>query len=281
MASTARKLKRSKPSNGVDNGYSSPISYEAGGAAVEESHASTAKKTKRSDNSEYSQLPHEADVAAEEFSQSPGSPEFLPPASTATKMKRSDNSEYSQLPYEVDAAAEELSQPSGSPEFLPPAGSSQQSPDSSSKSSQTEIVAKKENNSRALLTRERLLTVKCDKLRRQLAPIKRWGSLSVGHPYLLKRIISIPVHKKNDKPSSSKGMSYNRETSYYAELETDTEPLINVWITSIMLAESENYDLSSDDVYIIPLGKRISQENGNEYHAFVIVRADELEYNTN
>ena len=48
-----------------------------------------------------------------------------------------------------------------------------------------------------------------------------------------------------------------------------------------MLAESENYDLSSDDVYIIPLGKRISQENGNEYHGFVIVRADELEYNTN
>ena len=89
------------------------------------------------------------------------------------------------------------------------------------------------------------------------------------------------MHKKSDKPPSSKGASYNRETGYYAELETDTESLINVWITSIMLAESENYDLSSDDVYIIPLGKRISQENGNEYHGFVIIRADELEYNTN
>ena len=243
--------------------------------------ASSTKKLKRSkpdDDNGYSPVPHEADAAAEELSQSRASPKFLPPAS-AKKMKRSNPEyiEYSQLPHEADAAAEELSQSPASPEFLP--GSSQ-SPDSSTKSLQTEIAAEKENNSKALLTREKLLTVKCDKLRRQLAPIKRWGSLSVGHPYLLKRIISIAVHKKSDNPSSSKS-PYNKETGYYAELETETDSIINVWITSIMLAESENYDLSSDDVYIIPLGKRISQENGNEYHAFVIVRADELEYNKN
>ena len=48
-----------------------------------------------------------------------------------------------------------------------------------------------------------------------------------------------------------------------------------------MLAESENYDLSSNDLYIIPLGKKFSQENGFEYHSFVIVGADELEFNKN
>ena len=197
-------------------------------------------------------------------------------ASSAKKMKRTkpEDNEYSQLPYEADAV-EELSQSPASPEFLP---ASSQSPDSSTKSTQTETVAEK--GDKVYLTREKLLTVKCDKLRRQLAPIKKWASLTIGHPYLLKRIISMPVHKKSDKPSSSTNkVGYIKETGYYAELETETNSIINVWITSIMLAESENYDLSSDDVYIILLGKRVSQENGNEYHAFAVVRADELEFN--
>ena len=202
-------------------------------------------------------------------------------ASSTKKSKRSTKSEdeYSQLPYAADAA-EELSQSPASPEFLP---ASSESSDSSTKSSQTEAVLEKEN--KAYLTREKLLTVKCDKLRRQLAPIKKWASLSVGHPYLLKRIISMEVQKKadtcalNKAPSSTRKTGYIKETAYYAELETETDSIMNVWITSIMLAEAENYDLASGDVYIIPLGKRVSQENENEYHVFVIVRADELEYN--
>ena len=203
-------------------------------------------------------------------------------ASSTKKTKRTTKpeEEYSQLPYPADAA-EELSQSPASPEFLP---ASSESPDSSTKSSQTEAVLEKENKA-CYLTREKLLTVKCDKLRRQLAPIKKWGSLSVGHPYLLKRIISMEVQKKADKLALNKASSstsktgYIKETAYYAELETETDSIMNVWITSIMLAEAENYDLASGDVYIIPLGKRVSQENGNEYHAFVIVRADELEFN--
>ena len=201
-------------------------------------------------------------------------------ASSTKKSKRSTKpeEEYSQLPYAADAA-EELSQSPASPEFLP---ASFESPDSSTKPLQT--VLEKENKA-CYLTREKLLTVKCDKLRRQLAPIKKWASLSIGHPYLLKRIISMEVQKKadtcalNKAPSSTRKTGYIKETAYYAELETETDSIMNVWITSIMLAEAENYDLASGDVYIIPLGKRVSQENENEYHVFVIVRADELEYN--
>ena len=186
-------------------------------------------------------------------------------ATPSKKMKRQSTTEdeYSQLAYTPDAAEE----PSQSPA----------SPDSSSESLREEAVPEKKN--KAYLTREKLLTVKADKLRRQIAPIKKWASLFVGHPYLLKRVISIEIQNKMHGASSSTSDDGCKETSYYAELETETVPLMNVWITSIMAAEAENFDLASGDVYIIPLGKRISKENGKEYHAFVIVRADELEYN--
>ena len=49
--------------------------------------------------------------------------------------------------------------------------------------------------------------------------------------------------------STSKGTrKETKETSYYNELESEREPLINVWISSIMHVESENYDLASGDV---------------------------------
>ena len=259
--------------------------------------ATQAKRMKRSKQedkeNEYSQLPYETDTEEEELSQrkqasappAPGnSPEFLPTSTKNVKGLKLKTKEASQLPKEADAAPEELNNPPPnwcfpprSPEYLPAV--SPQLPDSSTKLAHTQTaVAKKQK----YLTREKLLTVKCDKLRRQLAPIQKWGYLTVGHPYLLKRIIGIPIHKRSKKqPSSSTKPVFVEDTGYYAELETETDSMINVWLTPIMLEESENYDLSSNDVYIIPLGKRISQEKQNEYHSFIIVRADELEYNIN
>ena len=77
--------------------------------------------------------------------------------------------------------------------------------------------------------------------------------------------------KKSDKQSSTTGKpGYVQDTGYYAELETEKDSIINVWITSIMLAQSKNYDLSSNNVYIVPFGKKISQESGYEYNSFVI-----------
>ena len=251
--------------------------------------ATPAKRMSRSrqedKENEYPQLSYETDTGEEELSQPPGnSSEFLPTSTKNTKGLKLKTKEASQLPKEADVAPEELNEPPPnwclpprSPEYLPAV--SPQLPDSSTKSATTEApVAKKQ----IYLTREKLLTVKCDKLRRRLAPIQKWAYLTVGHPYLLKRIIGIPVHKRSKKPgASSTAPVFVEETGYYAELETETDSMINVWLTSIMLEESENFDLSSNDVYIIPLGKRISQEKQNEYHSFIIVRADELEYNIN
>ena len=180
-------------------------------------------------------------------------------------MKKSSKpEEYSQDMY-ATAAAEEPSESPASPD--------------SSESSRAEAASGKEN--KVYLTREKLLTVKDDSLRRQLAPMKKWSSLTTGYPYLLKRIISMEVKKFGDgnEASSSTSSGSCKETSYYAELESQTDSLINVWITPIMLAESENYNLASGDVYIVPLGKRLSQESKKEYHAFVILRGDELEFN--
>ena len=122
-----------------------------------------------------------------------------------------------------------------------------------------------------LLTREKLLTVKNDKLRRQFAPIRNWSSLEIGKPYLFRRVVPIEVERKWRGDSSN-----NWELSHYAELACAEEPLINVWLTVIMAKESENYYLETGDLYIVPLGKRVSQNNRREYHAFTIVPGNEL-----
>ena len=131
---------------------------------------------------------------------------------------------------------------------------------------------KKEN--KQLLTREKLPTVKNDKLHQQLAPItpiRKWCSLDIDMPYLFRRVVAVEVDRK-----SVAGSSANRELRHYAELGTFEEPLINVWLSPIMVKQSENYCLGMEDVYIIPLGKRVIRDNIREYHAFVIVPGNEL-----
>ena len=209
--------------------------------------------------------PAEADEV-EEMSQLPPSPEYLPP-----------NRDY------LPPSREYLSP---TPEYLPPVSPirspipPQTSDDyNSSKLLQAENAAKKAK--KALLTREKLLTVNCDVLRRNLAPIQKWESLLEGHPYLLKRVISISVRKKKETESTSEETAFVDDTGYYAELETEKDKLINAWITPYMLSESQKHDLTSNDVYIIPLGKKRAQESGHKYHSFIIVRGDDHEYNIN
>ena len=122
-----------------------------------------------------------------------------------------------------------------------------------------------------LLTREKLLSVKNDKLRRQFAPIRNWSSLEIGKPYLFRRVVPIEVKRKRNGDSTN-----NWSLSHYAELVCAEEPLINVWLTPAMAKESENYYLETEDFYIVPLGKRVSQKNRREYHIFIIVPGNEL-----
>ena len=95
----------------------------------------------------------------------------------------------------------------------------------------------------------------------------------MGYPYLFRRVVAMEVDKKGVTGSSS------WELSHYAELGSGEEPLINAWLSPMMVKESENYHLGTEDVYLVPLGKRVSRESKNEYHAFVIVRGDELVFN--
>ena len=76
-----------------------------------------------------------------------------------------------------------------------------------------------------LLTREKLLTVKNDKLRRQFAPIRNWSSLEIGKPYLFKRVVAIEAKRKRSVDSTN-----NWRLGHYAELVCAEEPLINVWL---------------------------------------------------
>ena len=81
-----------------------------------------------------------------------------------------------------------------------------------------------------LLTREKLLTVKKDKLRRQIEPIRNWSSLEIGKPYLFKRVVAIEAKRKRSVDSTN-----NWRLGHYAELVCTEEPLINVWLTSSIL----------------------------------------------
>ena len=150
------------------------------------------------------------------------------------------------------------------------AATASEASDSPESASRAEGTSGKKN--KQLLTREKLLTVKSDKLRRQLAPIRKWSSLNTGYPYLFRRVVAMEVKRKVQGADGSSSW----ELSHYAELGSDEEPLINAWLSSIMVKESENYNLGTEDVYIVPLRKCVSRENKREYQAFVIVRGDEL-----
>ena len=68
--------------------------------------------------------------------------------------------------------------------------------------------------------------------------------------------MEVPSKKFGNEASSASSTSKTsnkepKKTMYYAELKTQDKPLINVWISSFMRIESENYDLVSDDIYIV------------------------------
>ena len=176
----------------------------------------------------------------------------LPFSSTTGSAEEQEEEEYSQDTYATTA-----------PEALEP----------SDPASSVERASGKKKKKR-LLTREKLLTVKNDKLRQQLTPIRKWSSLEIGKPYRFRRVVPMGAGKENIGGFS--GFSGNWELSHYAELGSDEEPPINAWLSPRMVKESENYHLGTEEVYIVPLGKRVSRENQREYQSFVIVPGNEL-----
>ena len=103
------------------------------------------------------------------------------------------------------------------------------------------------------------------KLRRKLAPVKKWRELAERIPCRAVQIHSMEVNVIKGK---------KKQKSYYAELENEEEEMINVWITDIIQNELAKHNLNEGNVYIMPLGKTTTKNTGREYYNFAIVQDD-------
>ena len=114
---------------------------------------------------------------------------------------------------------------------------------------------------RKFLTPKEFFNLGGDEIKRKIKPIQKWTTLIEGAAYLMKRVIE---------------MKGGPQVRHYAELENEKGETNNVWISSIILDESKKYKLVDNDVYIMPLGKTVSKENGFEYHDFVILKDSDV-----
>ena len=140
---------------------------------------------------------------------------------------------------------------------------------SSSTSTTTTIPAAaaaiQKSGKRKFLSPKSFLNLGGDKLKRKIKPIQKWSTLTEGTVYLMRRVVSMEVQMKTGP-----------QIEHYVELENEKEETLNVWITKLILTDSKKYDLTDNDVYIMPLGKTISQEKGFEYNDFVILKDNEV-----
>ena len=116
---------------------------------------------------------------------------------------------------------------------------------------------------RKFLTSDRFAELASVKLRRKIAPIKKWRQLKERIPFAVLQIHSMEVASTNKK---------RKQTSFYAELQTEDGEMFNVWITEIIRQELLKYDLEHGDVYIMALGMATSKSTGHEYHNFAVVQ---------
>ena len=118
---------------------------------------------------------------------------------------------------------------------------------------------------RKFVTADRFAELADMKLRRKIAPIKKWRQLKEKIPFAVLEIHSMEVASIKKK---------KKQTSFYAELQTEDGEIFNVWITEIIHQELLKYNLEHGAVYIMALGKAISKSTGHEYYNFAVVQDD-------
>ena len=118
---------------------------------------------------------------------------------------------------------------------------------------------------RKFVTADRFAELADMKLRRKIAPIKKWREL---HDRISHRVVQI----HSMEVTITKGKKIEKKMSYYAELETEEGEMINVWLTDIIQNELSKHDLDKGDVYIMPLGKTTSKSTGRDHFDFAIVQ---------
>ena len=148
-------------------------------------------------------------------------------------------------------------------ECLPAATSSSSSCDSNPVKRSDDVVATTSDKKRKFLTADRFAELATVKLRRKIAPIKKWRQLKEKTPFAVLQIHSMEVASANRK---------RKQTSFYAELRTEDGEMFNVWITEIIHQELLKYALEHGDVYIMALGMATSKSTGHEYHNFAVVQ---------
>lgn len=131
------------------------------------------------------------------------------------------------------------------------------------KSSNDATTTTTRNRKRNFLTADRFAELATVKLRRKIAPIKKWRQLKERIPFAVLQIHSMEV-------ASIKGKK--KQPSFYAELQTEDGEMFNVWITEIIRQELLKYNLEHNDIYIMALGTATSKRTGHEYHNFAVVQ---------
>ena len=123
------------------------------------------------------------------------------------------------------------------------------------------------NRKRKFLNTERFTQLADIKTKRKIAPIKKWIELNEGESYRINAIREIEMT-----------FDERKEISYYAELFNEEMKFMNVWISDFIEEEvRKNYVLESEDVYIMPFGKRKSKKTGYYYNNFVILQDKEVQ----
>ena len=126
-------------------------------------------------------------------------------------------------------------------------------------------AAETKSRKRKFVTADRFAKLADVKLRRKIAPIRKWREL---HDRISRRVVQI----HSMEVTIIKGKKIEKKMSYYAELETEKGEMINVWLTDIIHNELSNHDLDKGSVYIMPLGKATSKSTGRDYFNFAVVQ---------
>ena len=92
--------------------------------------------------------------------------------------------------------------------------------------------------------------------------IESWGKLPIGVIYeicaIKERLINVDGKKKR--------------LARYADLKDISGNLKHAWLTTIIDEEIKKYDIEKDNVFIRPLGKKVSKVGGREYHNFDMIK---------
>ena len=88
-------------------------------------------------------------------------------------------------------------------------------------------------------------------------PIVKWRSLEVGAVYRVLKLVELPKRSPPTDPSKQE----TPQQVYLMTAETEGRGTINVYITSIIYKELKKYDLTQGNVFIKPLGTKMSDSS--------------------